>query len=226
MGRDGILRAAALALGVALLLGAAPANAETVTVATFADPSQSSNDPLFTVDLGLDRLYGGWAQGKLGLDLQIVLTGDIFYDAYFTLSDGAGNPWVSCDQVQANFAGPVVPSDHGWIRFFASDGSPLFRVEFDAAYLTPGGIGADELVSFDDVRIRGPALPGGGTDLVYEAFGFSFANQIRHPGPTGDPSDDIMTATASFTSSAVIPEPSMAVLLGVGLMTVVGRRRA
>jgi len=53
------------------------------------------------------------------------------------------------------------------------------------------------------------------TPLVDEAFAFSFANRTVTP--------EGVTWTAAFTSSA-IPEPSTAVLLGVGLVILLRRR--
>ncbi|MFH0982327.1 MAG: PEP-CTERM sorting domain-containing protein [Planctomycetota bacterium] len=208
----------------ALLLGV-PAWADTLTVATFADPSPSSMDPLFTVDLGADRITSTWGPGKTGLDLEVILTGITYPDAYFTLSQDAAGliPGIRyVDNPPGSFYGPT---RKGFIRFFAADDTPLMRIKFNAAFLTPGGVGADEIVSLNIVDIRGPALPGGGAGLTDEGFGFAFANQVRLPGPDPtDPGDDLLKATASFTSSAV-PEPSMVTLFGFGLLTVARRRR-
>ena len=206
-----MLQLMALAVATLLMVPVVPAMAQTFTVATFADPAPSGSTPLFTVDLTADRVYGGWSEP--GLSLEVIPTGMTYTDASFTLTDLGGNPGVS--YTEPDFTGPT---GGGFVRFFDSIGDPLLWIEFDGAFLTPGSVAADELISLNVVDIRGDALPGGGTDLTDEAFGFAFANQQMLPGDTG------FTATASFTSSAV-PEPSVASLLGIGLMMVVGRRR-
>ena len=203
-------RVRVLAVAAVLAFGA-QAMANPFTVATFADPAASGATPLFTVDMVSQRIFGGWAAP--GLDLEVVLAGATYPDASFTLTDLVGDPGVS--YVEPGYTGPT---GGGFVRFFDDVGDPLLSIEFDEAFLTPGSMAADELVSLNIVDIRGDALPGGGLGLTDEAFGFAFANQELLPGDAG------FTATASFTSSAV-PEPSMVVLLGVGLMAVVGCRR-
>ena len=62
------------AILVALSFGLAQAT--TVTIATFADPSTGSGNPLFTVDLVSDTITGGWADSKTGLYLVIPYSGN------------------------------------------------------------------------------------------------------------------------------------------------------
>ncbi len=210
---------AACVMGSMFAAGGA-AFAQSVTIATFADPSPGAVEPLFTIDLGADRIHGGWAKANSGLNLEVVQTATTYADVYFTLTDTGGADGIS--YVQSGFTGP---SGGGIISFFDDSDALLLQIDFDGAFLTPGGLGADELISLDVVDIRGPALPFGGTYLTTESFGFAFANQVRLPGPLAeDPTDDIVTATASFTSSAVIPEPSVLALLAMGAITLAGRR--
>jgi len=206
-----------MALAVTLIVAAAPAAAATETVATFADPSQTSDECFFTVDLTGNRIYGEWVQGNSGLDLEVVLAGMTYPDAFFTLTGDDG-----FDGIAYNHTGFYGETGGGVLEFFDSDAAPLLQVEFDAAFLTPGGMASDELLSLNVVDIRGDALPFGGAYLVEESFGFSFTNQqLLNPGEPGEGFE----ATAAFTSAATVPEPSVVVLLGVGALTLVRRRR-
>ena len=205
----------------ALLLPGATVMAGTITIATFADPSQISSMPLFTVDPSTPdpRIQGGWEDGLTGLNLQVVVApGGSYADAFFTLEDQYGGPGLEFyPSSPGAFSGMTGP---GTVRLYEAGDvperdEPLIRIDFVSAELVVGGMAGYSLWAPDNVDITGAAVPEG---LTQEAFAFAFANQQLDD-------DGCLTATASFTSSAVIPEPSMVALFGFALMTVVGRRR-
>ena len=74
---------------LALIVGFISVNAKaTITIATFADPSANSSNPLFKVDFAQQqKLTGGWGDDKTGLTLEIPYNGHIFTDAWFTMTD-------------------------------------------------------------------------------------------------------------------------------------------
>lgn len=200
---------------LAIILVAIPcgfAKADTITVATFADPSVASGNPLFTVDLVNDVITGGWADSKTGLNLVIPYSGHIYTDAFFTTTS-------------VSYTGGIAGGDTGGgtIKFF-KDGQltstpPLIQIAFDKGHVTPYGLGASD-ISFivgggDNVVITGSEI---GVPLTDETFSFSFANQQPLSGSYANG----YTATASFTSSAAVPEPSTLVLLGMGAIAVAG----
>jgi hypothetical protein len=213
--KRGITLRAVLSIAAAGVVLAGPALAQTQTVATFADPSANSANSLFTVNLLTDRITGGWADSQTGLNLNVVIAGITYPNAFFTLTDPGDLPGIA--YTAASYTGVAGP---GIVRFFADGANPattppLVRLDFAKATLSPGSLAADDLLSLDGVVITGSAVP---TGLTQEAFAFAFANQAVLPNGNG------FTATASFTSSAV-PEPSMLVLLGCGLVSVLRRRR-
>jgi len=181
----------------------------TLTIATFDDPAADSTTPLFTVDLNNDLITGGWTDLQTGLDLDVVYSGNPFPDAFFTMTS-------------VSYTGDIAggSTGGGTIKFFADGQStgttPLIRIDFNSAAISPIGFGGLELFALNDVTISGSEI-GGGT-LTNEAFSFSFANQVMLPG------DDGYTATAAFTSSAV-PEPATLALLGIGALATLIRRR-
>ena len=185
----------------------------TLTVATFADPSKNSDDPLFTVDFTSMTLDGGWSDAKTGLTLQIPYSGSNFADAWF---DVAGVVTLSA---------PIMPGEPygtgpGQINFYQNGDStdPLIIINFNSAVLTMTNFGANELYA-ENVTITGSEITG---TLSQEQFTFSFANLAYLPNSTDW--DDGFTATASFTSSAV-PEPATVCLLGLGVLSLVGRKK-
>ncbi|MBU0617246.1 MAG: PEP-CTERM sorting domain-containing protein [Planctomycetes bacterium] len=183
------------ALVVAGLLFVASAGAD--TIATFADPAPGG-DGRYLFELTDSTLRGGWADP--GLDLITPITGGLYEDATFTMTD------LGVDESGLTSAGTI------W--FFESGGELILQIDFDAGQLyMPFGFGAMSLIEGHNVRFSGPIIT---MPLVEESFAFSFANQVSTP--LG------FTWTAAFTSSA-IPEPGALVLLGLGSAVLITARR-
>ncbi len=186
------------------------AKADSVTIATFADPSRNSGNPLFTVDFLNSSLIGGWSDAKTGLTLEIPYSGNNFSNAWFDMTS------VSIDSYG--------DTGSGTIRFF-EDGKttdPLVVIYFTSGSISRFGFGADEFVA-NDVTITGSKI----TDaLLDEQFAFSFANKKKLSGPAGLAGG--FTATAAFTSSAInpiIPEPATICILGLGALSLIRRKK-
>jgi MYXO-CTERM domain-containing protein len=167
------------------------------TFATFADPSTSAATPLFV--LAGNTLSGGWS----GLGLTLQTPGSIAPD-YTDVT------WV---MTPLNRVGPAPFSlfSGGNIQFFDSSANMIFRIDFASSYLAePISFGATDFIG-QNVVFSGPIVDA---PTSAESFAFSFANQVL--------TQDGMTATAAFTSSAV-PAPGAAAVLG--LAGLAGRRR-
>jgi hypothetical protein len=172
-----------------------------MTIATFADPSTDSVNPLFTVNLVSDTITGGWADSKTGLYLMIPYSGNSYSDAFFTMTN-------------VNYTGSASGgvTGGGTIKFFADGQStsttPLIQIDFVSGSVSPYGFaGMDEFFA-NGVVITGSET---GTALSGESFSFSFANQKALSSNWNNG----YTATASFTSSAV-PEPATMAMFGLG----------
>ncbi len=167
---------------------ASGAMAESFTVATFADPSGDSSNPLFNIDWANETVSGQWADGQGNLTLQFSTEmGSASYDAWFEMDD------LDIAEKDSIFGLTVGQSGQGQIRFYETGSSQdaLLVLDFDEALISKYSLGAD------NVTISGQNIPV----LSNEQFSFSFAN-------VADFSDgDGFKATASFTSSA-IPEPT------------------
>lgn len=191
------------AMIIAAIIFAISASAaqSTMTIATFADPAQDNTTPLFEVDFTTNIISAGWDNS--GLDL-IVLNSVIYQDAVFTMAD------ITITAVTDPLLG--YKTQAGTIKFLESDlVSEILTIEFDTGWVNFFGFSGADFVS-DDVTISGPAL--GSIVLDQEAFAFSFTNYVplyRDSYRMG------FTATASFTSSAIIPEPATIALMGMGL---------
>lgn len=191
---------------VAVVLASGVANAS-FTVATFADPSNNSNKPLFTVDWSTNTVTGGWADSESNLDLVVMCTHTTYNDVWFEFSP------VTIIST-ASFGGRTMGvTNGGQINFYASGKSknespgPLVTVTFTKGFVSQQSMGASDLFG-EGVTISGAAFP-----CVYEneEFSFAFANIHNFPNNTG------FTATSSFTSSASAPEPATLLFLMSGI---------
>lgn len=181
------------------------AEATTVTIATFDDPTFDSSTPLFKVDLIKNLITGGWADSQNNLDLDIKDT--VYENAYFTMT-----PISYTTGVVAGATGS------GTITFFENNqNTPLIQIDFDSARVSPLYFGGMDQFFADGVVITGSAID---TPVYDESFSFSFANQQAIDGDWNNG----FTATAAFTSSA-IPEPATVLLLGAGGMAALMKKR-
>jgi hypothetical protein len=184
---------------MSLALMATPALAETLTIATFADPSQDASEPMFSFNGTTSTIDGGWEMP--GLTLETI--GGTFENATFEMDpllvDGFG-------EVQA-----------GDIVFRDSGDNVIFNVSFDSAQINVLGLGATEFLATNEVSFSGSILP---MPVQMESFSFSFANQAALPAGPG------FTATASFTASGeLIPEPATLALTLIGGLGVMRKKR-
>ena len=190
--------------------------ANSITIATFADPSKNSDDPLFTVDFTSMTLNGGWSDTKNGLTLQIPYNGHTFENAWFDMDE------VTITSKTLTSWGPFGQTGQGKIQFYAdtTSANPLVVIDFDGGLVSPYGFGANEvLFTLANVTITGSEI----TDpLSQEQFSFGFAN-LAHL-PSSNNWNDGFTATAAFTSSAV-PEPATITLLCTGTLALLKRKK-
>ncbi|MCF7954348.1 MAG: PEP-CTERM sorting domain-containing protein [Phycisphaerae bacterium] len=183
-----------IAILVMALAASASAGLDSVTIATFGDPSAGASEPLFTLDYDQGTLQGGWS--GTGLTLQVPIAGIIYSNATFEMDDMAF--------AGTSAGGYYTNSGPGSILFY--DGSTeVLKLEFDQLWIQDrnSGLNAQDIYG-DNVTITGAGIP---TGLSQEHFGFTFVN-IDNAG-------DLVQATASFTSSAV-PEPATMFILGLG----------
>ena len=186
-------------LSVAFIAGQAKAS---YTVATFADPSGNSNNPLFTVDFTSLTLNGGWPDTKTNLTLQFPHSGHNYSNAWFNVSQ------ISLTSISP---GLLYSTGPGVINFYGdgpSTNPPLLAINFTSGNVSLGDFGANNQFLATNVTFTGSEVAG---TLSQEQFAFSFANTsslLTHSG---------FTATASFTSSAV-PEPATIALLCFGVL--------
>jgi hypothetical protein len=188
-----------LFLGVAVLLAVgSAAQADTFTLATFADPAINGTTPLFTYDGA--TLTGQWVAPGMKLETPGVPAPD-FANATFVMTPVA-------------VAGPLGgPTTGGQIAFFDAAHALLMTITFDQGWLTiPFGFGLSDF-AMQNVVIAGPIIP---FVLEQESAAFSFANQRRV--------GNLFTATASFTSSAAVPEAGSIGLLAAGVVTLLRRK--
>ena len=209
---------ASIVLWMCFFVGLASIDAKaTVTVATFADPSRISSNPLFTVDFTEMKLTGGWGDNKTGLNLEIPYNGHTFADVWFDMSD------VEITSIYGMFG----QTGAGVINFYENGAStnPLVTINFQSGAVSRYGFGADEIFVANTVTISGSQI----TDVLSEEmFSFSFANLAKLPGHTNW--TDGFNSTAAFTSSAFInvnevPEPATICILGLGVLCLIRRKK-
>jgi hypothetical protein len=192
-----------------LFIGFTSIAAKADTIATFADPSKNSNNPLFTVNFTALTLDGSWPDTKTGLTLQFTYNGNNFTDAWFDV-DGS----VALSPIIPNTLYTTGP---GTINFYQDNTStdPLMIINFNGGTVSLNNFGAGQLVG-QDVTFTGSEITG---SFSQEQFSFSFVNTALLPG-----NDAGFTATAAFTSSAV-PEPATICLLCLGAMSLIKREK-
>jgi hypothetical protein len=193
-----------LCLLVLVLLVSASSQAS-FTVATFANPSLGSSDPLFSVNWTSGTITGGWADGKGGLDLELPNDGPTISNVWFNMSTVKINTLILTSEY--GYTGP------GIISFYApgTTTNPLYEISFASGVINKFGFGSD-----DDVTFSGSALTKTYQD---EQFGFAFAAKKAINGG--------FTATAAFDASAetgTIPEPASMALLALGGLLLIKRR--
>lgn len=197
---------------IALMLAAGFVSVDakaTVTIATFADPSGNSSDPLFTVDYISMQLAGGWSDAKNGLTLEVPYQSGGSY----------ANAWFSMDSV--TILNAVGDTSGGTVNFYADGTStnPLVVITFGSGHVDSYAFGGNSIFVANNVTITGSAIAFP-PPLSECMFAFSFANSDYIQG---NPANGF-TATAAFTSSA-IPEPATICVLGLGALSLVRRKK-
>ena len=155
-----------------------------------------------------DRITAGWGDDRTGLNLEVTIGSQVFADAWFSMSE------------VAYFGDESGGETGGGVLSFYADGEvegidePVVRVSFNSGLLGGDGLGAWDLIRADGVVITGSAIPYA---LRREWFAFYFTDQVELP-------EGGFTAGASFAGHGV-PEPVSVVLLGMGAVGLVRRKR-
>lgn len=203
-----LLVSAAIAGAVTMV---SSAHAQTTTVAAFFDISQGANNVAVFQRNG-NLFTGGYSGTGLTLRTPGIAAVPDYTDVTFSVTP-------------LTIVGPGFFGDDtspGSISFFDNASNLLLKMDFGRAHLSPFGLSAADFF-FDNVTFTGGIIYSAGIGAANEQFGFTFAN-VNFPNP-GDPT--VYTATASFTSSAliIVPAPASAALLGLGGLVAARRRR-
>lgn len=186
-------------LAFVVSLAVSPAVAS-FTVATFANPSVGSSDPLFYVDWSANTVNGGWADGKGNLTLEFTSAATVF-----------SNVWFVMTPVPVNQLLPLVygTTGAGVINFYkaGSTTDPLLVISFNSGEVSNGSF------SSSDATFSGSEVTG---SLSEEQFSFAFAAKKAINGG--------FSATAAFDASAV-PEPATMAIFGLGTALMLGLRK-
>jgi hypothetical protein len=199
-----------IACGIVL---AGMASAQSFTVASFRDPSNSASSPVFTV--GNTQVTGAWSGSNLNLEFGAPgISGTVLNNVTMTSSVISRTGPTGFGQVGTLGAGSFTFNQVG-------NTNPVFTISFSSGQIVePAGLGGSYIV-FSNVVFGGSALAGvsngPASSWVNTQFSFSFANPATLQN--GD-----RTYTSSFTSSAV-PEPITMGLLALGLGGLVARRK-
>ena len=190
----------------ALLVGAAIANAQSSTIATFQDPAVSSDTPLFFFNTATNILTGSWTGPGLNLHTPGFVGGGTVSNAKMQMDPVAFTPVGSTG---------IFTGGAGQVKFYTNDvNNPFFVINFTGATLfNPLNFGASEFAG-SSVSFSGTNVPAG---LTSEQFSFALANP--RVGQEGG-----LLYTASFTSSAV-PEPATMTALALGAAAMLRRRK-
>ena len=193
---------------VTLLAFSGGAPAEEIPIASFDNPAYNGSTPLFEVNITHENILGGWDDTRTGLTLNVEYTGNTYTDAFFELDN-----ILYSNGINGGATGT------GEIRFYHDNQdtseTPLMRISFDQANISPSGLGGYHWISSNNVTVSGSEINGTLTD---ESFTFGFAHQQPLE------SDEGYTATGNFALTAV-PEPATVILLGLGTVFCVPNRK-
>jgi hypothetical protein len=210
-----------VALVIMAVSACAVASPVSVTIASFSDPSDNSDQPLFTIDYLEHTINGSWLVEGLKLEVRGSDGEDIIYDNAVFEMDSLDIPDTVTDATSNGYyTEPVDALELYSIRFYElSDDireNEILKIEFNRIW-----IGREKSGLYtSDATIDKVTITGIGIGVVTnEIAGFTFANRVEGDGD--------FNATASFTSSATpaVPEPATMAILALGGLMLRRRRK-